>query len=158
MGLLRFITNDRSALHLPVCEELQSAIDFVGARDGTGQRQLEPSCSLAGSLAEGTKLAINRLCTVRRRRMEAMCSVRHRPSAFRRSLRTRRCRRQRERLVALQRGGSRELYVHMGAAWHYNTGPNMGHTKVSLMFKKVSLITFWDTFESASFTHAPKSF
>jgi hypothetical protein len=26
------------------------------------------------------------------------------------------------------------------------------------MFKKVPLITFWGTFESASFTHAPKNF
>jgi hypothetical protein len=34
----------------------------------------------------------------------------------------------------------------------------MGHSKVPLMFKKVPLITFWGTFESASFTHAPKIF
>jgi hypothetical protein len=41
---------------------------------------------------------------------------------------------------------------------HYNTGANMGHSKVPLMFKKVPLLTFCGTFESASFTHAPKSF
>jgi hypothetical protein len=33
----------------------------------------------------------------------------------------------------------------------------MGHFKVPLMFKKVPLITFWGTFESASFTHGENS-